>query len=252
MNGCKKPPSGGFLLSWHKISCIIITIMDKKIQKIAEIIAVVILIAVGFYVYRNYDVGNSQYINIQNEETFEKGLTSEKEEVSNVDAVQNVGSNVITVTDTPNLDKEIVFDGGMTEEVKSILFEKIKTTIVKLKADNKYVDGWIDLGLYRKAIGDYDGAREVWEYAVSISPSNGLPNRNLGDLYGYYLQDAQKAEENFLKAIKKDPEQIEYYFKIVEFYRDIVKDTTRARKVVEKGILLNPNSEELKALLKTL
>lgn len=108
------------------------------------------------------------------------------------------------------------------------------------------------MGSLYKIIEDYDGARVAWEYAGVVSPSSSMWLRNLGDLYGYYLNNPQKAEESLLSAIQKSPQEIEYYFKIVEFYRDITKNTAKARTIVKNGIISNPESEDLKLLLKTL
>jgi tetratricopeptide (TPR) repeat protein len=134
--------------------------------------------------------------------------------------------------------------------------EKIRVKIMEissaLKKNSSDIASWIDLGSWRKAIGDYDGARLAWEYVTKVRPTDSVANGNLGDLYAYYLKDNQKAETYFLQALKNEPSSIFLYFKIAEFYRDVVKDTQKAKDIVEQGIAKNPTSQELKDLLLSL
>ena len=74
----------------------------------------------------------------------------------------------------------------------------------------------------------------------------------MGDLYAYYLRDNQKAEENYLEALELGPSQTYLYFKTAEFYRDFLLDSQKARVIVQKGLINNPNSQELKDLLNSL
>ena len=109
------------------------------------------------------------------------------------------------------------------------------------------------LGLEKKRINDYEGARDAWERAGIVSPTNSVSFNNLGDLYAYYLKDNKKAEENFLTAIKNGPNQIYIYRSLYEFYRYVLKDDAKAKGILQKGIIANPNSsQDLKYLLDNL
>jgi len=109
------------------------------------------------------------------------------------------------------------------------------------------------LGLEKKGINDYEGARDAWERAGVVSPTNFISFNNLGDLYAYYLKDNKKAEENFLTAIKNGPNQIYIYRSLYEFYRYVVKDDAKAKAILQRGITANPNiSKDLKYLLDNL
>ena len=106
------------------------------------------------------------------------------------------------------------------------------------------------LGLEKKGINDYEGARDAWERAGAVSPTNSVSFNNLGDLYAYYLKDNKKAEENFLTAIKNGPNQIYIYRSLYEFYRYVAKDNAKAKVILQKGITANPDiSQDLKYLL---
>ena len=49
---------------------------------------------------------------------------------------------------------------------------KIQDLSSQLKKDSDNLENWLVLGIYRKIIGDYEGAKEVWEYASAIRPQN--------------------------------------------------------------------------------
>ena len=93
------------------------------------------------------------------------------------------------------------------------------------------VDDWIAVGVIKKFFNDYEGARDVWEYAGILYPDNALSFANLGNLYGFYLKDSAKAEFNFLRAIKNDAYQVNYYVSLADFYNHIL--TSKRDKVPE-------------------
>ena len=153
----------------------------------------------------------------------------------------------------PDLNKEIKITADMNEEAKRIATDKIQDLSSQLKKDSDNLENWLVLGVYRKTIGDYEGAKEVWEYASVIRPQNSISFNNLGELYAYYLKDNEKAEENYKKAIVNDPSAIYIYRNFFDFYRYFAKDTAKARAILEQGIAANPTtSSDLKNLLEGL
>ena len=153
----------------------------------------------------------------------------------------------------PDLNKEIKITADMNEDAKRIATAKIQDLSSQLKKDSDNLENWLVLGVYRKMIGDYEGAREDWEYASAIRPQNSTSFNNLGELYAYYLKDNAKAEKNYKKAIVNDPSAIYIYRNFFDFYRYIAKDTAKARAILEQGIAANPTtSSDLKNLLETL
>ena len=80
-----------------------------------------------------------------------------------------------------------------------IVTAKIQDLSSQLKKDSDNLENWLVLGVYRKMIGDYESAKEVWEYASAIRPQNSVSFNNLGELYAYYLKDNAKAEKIILK-----------------------------------------------------
>lgn len=119
---------------------------------------------------------------------------------------------------------------------------KSDALIASLKKEPKYVD-WSDLGIYRKAAGDYKGAEEIWTYLINASPRGTDAYINLGDLYMYYLHNNTKAEPMFLKAVEVSPRVVEAYRRIVDFYVVALKDKTKARNFIEASIAKYPDME---------
>jgi len=150
----------------------------------------------------------------------------------------------------PDLNKEIKITADISEDAKRIATTKIQDLSNQLKKNSDNLENWLVLGVYRKMIGDYEGAREVWEYASVIRPQNSTSFNNLGELYAYYLKDNAKAEKNYKKAIENDPSAIYIYRNFFDFYRYFAKDTAKARAILEQGIAANPSiSSDLKNLL---
>jgi len=173
-------------------------------------------------------------------------------EIDIIPSVEDTTAKTESLPTPPLLDRPIIFPGSFTDEEKNIIKNKIEELIAAIKENPSNVSAWIDLGLYRKAAEDYEGAAEAWEYAGLLSPKNSVSFHNLGELYGYYIHDNEKAESALLKAIKNGPNEVHIYVKTAEFYRDVVGDMEKARGIVQKGINNNPNSQDLKNLQKSL
>jgi len=157
---------------------------------------------------------------------------------------------IVPVVEIPDLDRPINITADMPEEAKTIARSNIEKTVSELKENPDLFNSWITLGGSYKLIGDFEGARDSWDYAGSIRPGNSTSFNNLGDLYAYYLKDNEKAEENFLKAIENGPDKIFIYRNLYDFYRNVLKDEGKAKETLQKGIALNPDtSTDLQNLL---
>ncbi|MBU1179126.1 hypothetical protein KKB69_02220 [Patescibacteria group bacterium] len=162
----------------------------------------------------------------------------------------NVRSSTSINLDVPDLDRPINMPETLPEDAQKIAREKIEKITADLKNNQDLFASWLELGVYRKMIDDFEGAKEVWEYASLIRPENSISFNNLGDLYGYYLKDNKKAEENFLKALENGSDKVYIYRNAFDFYYLVMKDEVRAKQILEKGIELNPeSSQDLKNLL---
>lgn len=137
-------------------------------------------------------------------------------------------------------------------ELMASVVPKINEDISKLKADSDQLDLWIELGGLRKLVGDFEGAREAWEYANALSPTNYVSYSNLGALFSQDLKDNLSAEKNYLIAIKNGSNMPYVYYNVAEFYNLYVKDKAKAIDILEKGLKVNPGDKTLENTLNIL
>jgi tetratricopeptide (TPR) repeat protein len=211
------------------------------------IFAAIFVIIAGFsvwFIYRDFKKSH--------QEPSAQGPASAENALSNVapDSTYNAGSEEIK-KQMPDLDREIVVkDDTLPEESKNRAISEIKMIIAILKNDYDRREEWLNLGLWRKSIGDYEGAAEAWKFVTVIRPDDPVAYHNLGDLYSQYLPDFPKAEQYYLTAIEKDTEhQPFFYVKLYEFYRYYSKKPDLAEKILLDGLKTNPNNEYLQSLL---
>jgi tetratricopeptide (TPR) repeat protein len=88
-----------------------------------------------------------------------------------------------------------------------------------LSEDPTSVDDWLRVGIIKKFFNNYEGAKDVWEYAKLVNPRHSTAYFNLGGLYSGYLHDIDMAEENYLEAVEIDPTLPYLYIGLAEFYR---------------------------------
>ncbi len=167
-----------------------------------------------------------------------------------IESITPSTKNIVSIS-MPKLNRPIPENTTLAAEVRDILTERIKEWSDKIAKEPNNWESWVYLGVEYKTARDYRGAREAWEYSTYLSP-NSVAHQNLGDLYAYYLYDPTKAEAHFLEAIRLSPTTEYLYFKVAEFYRDVLKDTAKARAIVESGTAANPSSTDLKSLLSSL
>lgn len=98
-----------------------------------------------------------------------------------------------------------------TEEQRKKLFASIINfgSIVKESPSTSYNE-WMQVGILKKTIGDFEGARDAWEFVGVLWPDGAVSFANLGELYWRYLHDYPKAEKNFRISIKNKPDPLTY------------------------------------------
>ncbi len=179
----------------------------------------------------------------------DKSPTEDTEDVA--DGILNIEETieVVPIVDTdsgveaPSLDRNIDIS-KLSKQSKDFL-----QFVINMAKENIYnTDAWIDIGIYWKNAGAYSDAEEVWLYVLAIEPGNAIVAANLADLYAYDLRDYTKAEEYYNKAQQIAPKYLPTYFKAVEFFQHVLKDTKKARDFVNLGIKELPQDLELQSL----
>lgn len=215
-------------------------------KNIAIVITFVLVVGLGSYVYqdiRERGTGVSQ-----------NSSTTPLVVSSGIEATGDYTLEQVSIEKTkipvPNLNRPLTFSSNLSPEVKKIITDGIKRLADILKSDSARFDVWLDLGSYRKQSGDYEGAWEAWEYAAVLAPESYVPWNNLGDLYGSYLKNYPKAEENFKKAITLKQDYIGGYRSLYELYRYSYKEKSNlADDILLEGLSRNPKSTDIMILL---
>lgn len=219
-------------------------------MKKSFIILLILLVGVlvGWYAVNNW---------YQNKKVNQSAVENQEATSSASSVDQNNSISVVKETEDKTkilayqiIDKLTVFGVQVSADEKRLYSEKIEEAINIIKSNYDYLNPWLDLGSYRKLAGDYDGAIEAWNFAGIIRPQNSISFHNLGDLYGFYLKNYPKAEENFLKSISNNPENIDAYIQLVTLYEYQYKEKiNEIEPLLLKGIEANPSSSNLKITL---
>jgi tetratricopeptide (TPR) repeat protein len=133
-----------------------------------------------------------------------------------------------------------------TEEQLQKIYSTIGTHASAVKEQPRFFNGWIQIGVLKKVIGDFQGARDAWEYAGVIEPLNSLSFANLGELYWRYLHEYERSEQSFRTAIKHKPEDPLIYISLSELYSYSYKEKENlADEVLFEGLSVIPDDVNL-------
>lgn len=216
-----------------------------KSQIIGWFLVGIIAVGVGFYIYKDISPKPKQEIVQKQEIYLEDDLNLEEGNQNGIEITPVEKKTPIEIS-IPDLNKPIIFADDISDEVRKTTTEKINKLTEELKKDNNLFSNWIELGLYRKLIKDYEGAKEVWEYTNLVWPKNNISFNNLGDLYHFYLKDFPKAEQNLRTAIENNKQNTGTYTALHELYKYSYKqDTILVTDILFEGLAENPNNIDL-------
>ena len=228
--------------------------MENK--RILCFVGLLIVVVIGFFAYLVYDKKFNKNKAISEAPPIDKVLEEQKSEAKVSETVGNQvaknGEPELLLAKIPDLNRPINIPSSTPTPQKEDLTSKIKEITALLKEDSNLFNQWVDLGLLRKAIDDYEGAREIWEYANAIRPNNSISFNNVATLYGYYLHNNELAEKNYLKSIENDPKYPYFYVQLSYFYLEVLNSKEKAKEILEKGLKAVPGDENIKSALKNL
>ena len=136
---------------------------------------------------------------------------------------------------------------SFSDEQRQHIYNEIGNYADALTKNPDFFNGWIQLGLLKKGIGDYIGARDAWEYAGMIRAKNSVSFGNLGELYANYLHKPEQAEQNFKRAITNDPADWAKYISLADLYTNVMTaKSAEAPGVLLGGIKKNPDDKNLR------
>ncbi len=163
-------------------------------------------------------------------------------------------TNIIPISDSaaasvkaPDFKRPLTFTGKFTDVEKAAIQANYNTIQAELTADPKSFNAWVFMGNINLIVGNYMLAKEYWDYASKVWPTNVATYNNLGDLYMSYLKDYPKAEAAFLKAIDNKGNDSNPYKNLFTLYSETsYKPTnTAAEDILKRGIAAVPRSVDM-------
>ncbi len=163
-------------------------------------------------------------------------------------------TNIIPISDSaaasvkaPDFKRALKFTSTFTDVEKAAIQKNYNTIQAELAADPKSFNAWVFMGNINLIVGNYQLAKEYWDYVSTVWPTNVASFNNLGDLYMGYLKDYPKAEAAFLKAIDNKGDDSNPYKNLFTLYSETsYKPTnTAAEDILKRGIAAVPNSVDM-------
>ncbi len=151
----------------------------------------------------------------------------------------------------PDYTRKLTFTAKLTANEKERLQKSYAEVQAVLKRDSLSFNEWIFMGNINHIAGNEALAKEYWEYASAMWPTNVASFNNLGDLYMNYLKDYPKAEKNWLQAVKNKPDDTNPYRNLFTLYTETsYKPTnTAAEEILKKAIAANPRAVDMQYML---
>jgi len=227
---------------------------SQKRNSIIGVLVLVLLIGLSVVFYKSkgkIDAGVSSQVGTTTDTTLDTATTTIVDLGGGVTTTVPKGYTVEIVKGSgvpqpiPSLTRTVIVASTVDPRVKVAIEAKVPELQAVLKKDPTKFDYWIDLGTYFKVAGDYTGAKLYWDYAGRLAPTDYISFGNLGNMNAYYLKDMIVAEKYYNQAIKNGPTQSYLYIQLAEAFRDVSKDTVKAKAVIEKGLKAKPNDPAL-------
>lgn len=215
--------------------------MNNSISRYAIVFGIVVLIIIIGYSYQNR---TSQ--NLPPSETEKIATTS-----ANTINVGTTSSPIVSAVRAPKLERAVPENtSNLDAAYRTQIITYLEKTISALKKDEHSYQDWIYLGLYRKILGDYDGAYEAWNYATLLAPGEEVAYLNLANLYDLSLGNYAQAELYYKKGLEINPKNTQTYQNLFEMYRyRYGKNPSAAEDILKLGIAKNPEALDLFVLL---
>ncbi len=134
----------------------------------------------------------------------------------------------------------------MSQEALDFTLEDLNKQYQKLREGDEHVYiRWINIGILKKRLGDYKGAEDAWQNAISYNPDQTLAYGNLADLYLFDLRDVEKAEEYYKTVLTKNPYNYNYFVGLATLYRyDMTEKADQIEDLMNDAIVFNPGEAQ--------
>ena len=113
----------------------------------------------------------------------------------------------------------VIKNPNLTAEQAQLFQQRFDEAKKNLQTTPDDFNSWLYVGVLKKGVGDYEGARDIFIYAGQIRPQSSTPFGNLADLYANFLNEPQKGLQAIKTAIANDPNDYNFYLTMAEIYR---------------------------------
>lgn len=136
----------------------------------------------------------------------------------------------------PDLDRPFTPLSTHPESIQEDARAKVKNAVAQLSENPELTSAWLELAVYRKGAGDYEGAEEIWLYMTRHWPEDVVAYGNLADLYQNYLDRPKTAEAYWRKILDIRTDLVPVYRNLHDLYRTKLNDSQKARAILEQGL----------------
>lgn len=130
-------------------------------------------------------------------------------------------------------------------EASPQLRAQLEAAMAAVETQPKSPEAWLNLGLVRKAAGDWEGAKEAWRYANDLRPSFVLPLVNIGSVLVLEEGKPEEAQNYFTLARERNPSYLFTYQQFADIFSGIRGEHGRAEVFLREGIARNEKSAPL-------
>jgi len=205
-------------------------------NKIAIFLALILAVMLGFLFTKS-----------NNQEGIYKENPLILEEFGDLDGIDGVTIEIGESGINPGIEKP-----DLNRDMSNLTEKSTERLNELLSKKDLTADEWLEIGVFWKSGGDFEAAREAWEYVDMVSAKNYVAQINLGNLYTRDLVDLEKAEYWYEKALVSESKYPVTYFQMAEMYLYGFKDRNKAINIAKKGLKELPNDSSLQSLVDVL
>lgn len=184
--------------------------MSKKIKIIGAVIAVILLMATGWYWY---------------------GLQNDK-----VIKTEDLVADPFAGVSAPS---------GLDAATTAVYEEKIKLTKEMHAKMPDIWETWVAIGNLHSLLGDQAKALAAYQQAVNLEPFNIVAERNIAAVYAEEYQDYPRAVAHYRAAIRNEVNNAELYARLVGIQWKKLNDLTAAEADLKDGLNRTRNNYSL-------
>lgn len=209
------------------------------------------IVGIGAVVLAVALVGGVMYATRSNPLT---SIIQENQEGISIDADGEYTLEMLPVgemPEAPEYSRPLSFTLTFSVDERAALQTNYARAQAAIDANEYDFNAWVSLGTLNLMAGNYTVARDVWEYVSILWPGNHVSVNNLGNLYADYLRDYPKAEENYLLAIERKPDDTNPYRALFMLYTNTSYSPApnASEEILKKAIVAVPRAVDMQVLL---